>query len=157
MSGDDTLAFLLAMGLLLGLGRALGELAFRFKQAPVLGEIACHVSVLSAGCTPHAPHKHVEEEVLLILDGGAELVIPSGPDDSAPRIEPVQPGSFVYYPAFQLHTLRNPTQSPVTYLMFKWRSGVADMGEPLPARIFEYERAGLPPAARPMQPKPRGR
>src|SRR5262245_54332862 len=27
------------MGLLLGLGRALGELAFRFKQAPVLGEI----------------------------------------------------------------------------------------------------------------------
>lgn len=43
MSADDTLAFLLAMGLLLGLGRALGELAFRLKQAPVLGEIVAGI------------------------------------------------------------------------------------------------------------------
>lgn len=39
MSGADTLSLLLALGLLLLLGRALGEVAFRLKQAPVLGEI----------------------------------------------------------------------------------------------------------------------
>ena len=43
MSGDDTLSFLLALGLLLALGRALGELAFRLKQAPVLGEIVAGI------------------------------------------------------------------------------------------------------------------
>jgi Kef-type K+ transport system membrane component KefB/mannitol/fructose-specific phosphotransferase system IIA component (Ntr-type) len=39
VSGSDTLALLLALGLLLLLGRALGEVAFRLKQPPVLGEI----------------------------------------------------------------------------------------------------------------------
>jgi len=43
VSGADTLSFLIAMGLLLGLGRALGELAYRFKQAPVLGEIVAGI------------------------------------------------------------------------------------------------------------------
>jgi uncharacterized cupin superfamily protein len=115
----------------------------QFKGATrVLGEIGCHVSVLGAGRSPHPPHTHIEEEVLLVLDGEAELVIASGPDDATPRVERVQPGSFVYYPAFQHHTLRNPSQSPVTYLMFKWRSAPDETREPLPTQLVR-----LPPVA----------
>ncbi|HZL99052.1 MAG TPA: cation:proton antiporter [Planctomycetota bacterium] len=43
MSSADTLALLLALGLLLLVGRALGELAWRLKQPPVLGEIVAGI------------------------------------------------------------------------------------------------------------------
>ena len=56
MSGDDTLSFLLAMGLLLGLGRALGELAYRCKQAPVLGEIVAGILLGPTVFGRVAPH-----------------------------------------------------------------------------------------------------
>jgi hypothetical protein len=60
---------------------------------------------------------------------------------------------FSYYPTTQHHTIYNTGVRPATYLMFKWRGAIADMGEPLPASIFEYDRAGLPPGPRPMQQK----
>ena len=56
MSGDDTLSFLLALGLLLALGRALGELAFRLKQAPVLGEIVAGILLGPTVFGRVAPH-----------------------------------------------------------------------------------------------------
>jgi mannose-6-phosphate isomerase-like protein (cupin superfamily) len=79
-----------------------------------------HVSVLSPGHSPHAPHAHHEEEVLIVLDGEAELVI--APDEAGVnvRYEQLSSGSFVYYSAFQFHTIRNATATPITYLMFKW-------------------------------------
>lgn len=36
------------------------------------------------------------------------------------NIETLSAGSFVYYPAYQHHTIRNVSERPVTYLMFKW-------------------------------------
>ncbi|HZJ71360.1 MAG TPA: cation:proton antiporter, partial [Planctomycetota bacterium] len=56
MSGDDTLSFLLALGVLLGLGRALGELAYRLKQAPVLGEIVAGILLGPTVFGRVAPH-----------------------------------------------------------------------------------------------------
>jgi hypothetical protein len=38
-------------------------------------ELNCHVSVLSPGTTPHPPHAHAEEEILVMLSGEADLVI----------------------------------------------------------------------------------
>jgi uncharacterized cupin superfamily protein len=79
-----------------------------------------HVSVLSPGYSPHAPHAHSEEEILIVLDGEAELVIARSESGSDARYERLRAGSFVYYPAFQFHTIHNPTATPITYLMFKW-------------------------------------
>lgn len=87
---------------------------------PCVSSMGCHYSVLSSGQTPHPPHAHVEEELLIILDGEAELLIASGASDPSPRIEAVSRGQFAYYPAWQHHTIRNNSNHPVTYLMFKW-------------------------------------
>src|SRR5262249_47603221 len=82
------------------------------------GTIGSHVSVLSAGHSPHPPHAHLEEEILLVLDGIAEIHVVDE-DKCEPRVERIPAGSFVYYPAYQHHTIRNPADAPVTYLMFK--------------------------------------
>ena len=120
----------------------------QFKgSTPVLDEIGCHVSVLSAGCSPHPPHTHLEEELLLVLDGEAELLVPTGPDDLTPRIERLQSGSFVYYPSYQYHTLRNPERSPVTYLMFKWRAAPDEICEPLSTHVARLPAAVGGPAS----------
>ena len=88
---------------------------------PIVEELSCHASVLSPGYTPHPPHAHEEEELLIALQGEAELIISDGPSTDYARTERLSPGSFIYYPAGQYHTIRNSGVSPITYLMFKWR------------------------------------
>jgi mannose-6-phosphate isomerase-like protein (cupin superfamily) len=87
-------------------------IAFR-GPTRTLADMSCHASVLGEGHSPHPPHAHREEELLIPLHGEAELRIADGPSDTAPRIERLHPGSFVYYPAWQHHTIRNPGTSPV--------------------------------------------
>ena len=85
-----------------------------------VSRMSAHVSVLSPGHSPHAPHAHSEEEILIVLDGEAELVITPDETGVNARYERLSAGSFVYYSAFQFHTIRNATATPITYLMFKW-------------------------------------
>lgn len=105
----------------------------------VVDHMNCHVSVLSSGCCPHPPHVHDEEELLIVLDGEAELIIADRPSAAGARIERVSPGSFAYYPAHQHHTIRNPGPGPVTYMMFKWHvNGAKAVPEPIGTGLFRY-------------------
>jgi mannose-6-phosphate isomerase-like protein (cupin superfamily) len=87
---------------------------------PNVDRMSVHYSVLAPGHSPHPPHAHCEEEILLVIDGEAELIIGRDSDGSEVRREKMQRGDFVYYPAFQYHTISNASARPVTYLMFKW-------------------------------------
>lgn len=105
-------------------------------QTECMADLSCHTSVLSPETTPHEPHRHAEEELLIMLSGEAELVIVDR-DASEPRQRRLlQPGAFVYYPAQQCHTIHNAGSEPATYLMFKWN------GKP-PEEQVEAERAPL--------------
>jgi mannose-6-phosphate isomerase-like protein (cupin superfamily) len=88
---------------------------------PNASDMESHVSVLDPGHSPHPPHRHVEEELLIVLEGEAEIVIPQSADPAGARTERLCAGGFVYYPAYQYHTIRNGSSKPVTYLMYKWR------------------------------------
>jgi mannose-6-phosphate isomerase-like protein (cupin superfamily) len=90
--------------------------------------LTVHASVLSPGHSPHPPHAHPEEEILIVLDGVADCVISADSDEHAPRVEVLGRGELVYYPAYQYHTIRNTTQRPITYLMMKW-CGPVSTGE----------------------------
>lgn len=110
----------------------------QFKGAtPSLSFMGCHVSVLSPGHSPHPPHSHVEEEILIVISGEAEIVIAASESDPAPRRERLSRGQFSYYPAWQHHTLRNVSDTPVTYMMFKWTGGPAPAADALTARTFD--------------------
>ena len=103
-----------------------------------LASLSCHASVLLSGRSPHPPHTHPEEEVLLLLAGEVELELPErGPT-------PMRPGEFVYYPTGFAHTLRTTSAEPATYLMLKWRGEPTASGQNLPFGLFET--AGEPRA-----------
>jgi hypothetical protein len=73
--------------------------AFRGSTAN-LPDLSCHASVLVTGRSPHPPHTHPEEELLLLLAGEAELELPEL------GLTPLRPGGLVYYPTGFAHTLR---------------------------------------------------
>jgi mannose-6-phosphate isomerase-like protein (cupin superfamily) len=116
---------------------------------PVVDVMSCHASVLSPGRCPHPPHAHLDEELLMVLDGEAEVVIADTPDKPR-RTEMLKPGLFIYYPALQHHTIRNRSQRPVTYLMFKWRAAPTELVDSLAMEITSCQN---PP--RKTFPKPR--
>src|SRR5947207_147816 len=97
--------------------------------------MSAHVSVLSPGHSPHPPHAHSEEEILVVLDGEAEIVIAQNETGLGARYEQLSAASFAYYPAFQFHTIRNTTATPITYLMFKWTGLPRETESPLETTI----------------------
>jgi len=102
--------------------------------------LSCHASVLNHGQCPHPPHRHDEEELLLVLSGEVDITVPDVDMDDA-RLR-MRPGQFAYYPANFAHTLRTVSERPANYLMFRWRSGPG-AGPPLAFGRFD----ALPPAA----------
>lgn len=101
----------------------------------VFEKLNCHVSVLSPGHCPHPPHSHPREELLIVLDGEAEIVIAESPSPDPGRVETLAAGEFSYYPAGQHHTIRNAGTEPVTYLMLDWATRPIGATEPLEAQV----------------------
>jgi mannose-6-phosphate isomerase-like protein (cupin superfamily) len=88
-------------------------------SADGLGELECHVSVLNRDRCPHPPHSHPEEELLLLLSGEVELILP-GESPPGKKRRKLESGEFVYYPSGFAHTLRTTSDIPANYLMLKW-------------------------------------
>ena len=85
-----------------------------------LRTLSCHVSVLTQHRCPHPPHRHDEEEILLLLAGEVDLILPDmQPPNGEPR-KRLRRGEFVYYPPQFSHTLQTVGEDPANYLMFKW-------------------------------------
>jgi len=89
----------------------------KFFQAPTatLDELECHVTTLNAGESPHPPHKHPDEEVIIIKEGTVEALVNG-------QTRRVGPGSVILQASNQLHTIRNVGQTPATYHVIKWNS-----------------------------------
>ncbi len=89
----------------------------KFFQAPTatLDELECHVTTLNAGETPHPPHKHPDEELLIIKEGTVEALVNG-------QMKRVGPGSVIFQASNQEHSIRNVGQGPATYHVIKWNS-----------------------------------
>lgn len=108
---------------------------------PAVSDIECHSSILAPNASPHPLHQHIEEEVLVVVSGEAELHVA---DDAAgtANAERVRmgPGDFAYYPAWTHHTLANAGDAPLLYTMLKW----VNYGKPQDGRAAgrAFVRAG---------------
>lgn len=89
----------------------------RVFRAPTatLDELEAHVTTLNPGQSPHPPHTHANEEVIIIREGTVESFF----DGTWHR---VGPGSIVFYASNQPHTLRNVGSTPATYHVVSWHS-----------------------------------
>ena len=98
-----------------------------------------HYSILMPGASPHLPHAHLDEEILVVMSGAAELVVADLPRDSKPRILPAPAGSAIYYPPYQHHTIRNVSREPVRYAMLRWRSPGISANKHLPPYLVQAD------------------
>ena len=86
-------------------------------QAPTatLDELEIHITTLNVGETPHPPHKHPDEELVIIKEGTVESLVNG-------QLRRVGPGSIVFQAANQMHSIRNVGDTPATYHVIKWNS-----------------------------------
>ncbi len=99
--------------------------------------LSCHASVLLSRRCPHPPHSHKEEELLLLLSGKVDLILPDLSKRSGELRTPLGPGQLVYYPSYFAHTLETTSQGPANYLMLKWQSRPTGAGPPLDFGRFD--------------------
>lgn len=101
---------------------------------PNLDPIGCHASVLDPGREPHPLHRHDEEEILIVLDGEATVVLEGA--EGAEHSHHARRGTFAYYAAGSAHTIRNTADAPVTYVMFKWQADPGQRGDLLENQLI---------------------
>lgn len=70
---------------------------------------------LNAGATPHPPHKHPEEEFMLITEGTGEMTVDGKPTK-------VSPGVMMYCAANKLHGIVNTGKTPLLFYFWKWQA-----------------------------------
>jgi len=86
----------------------------------IFDNFSSHFSTLKPNTLPHSPHSHMEEELIISLQGKIEILtsdVPAGPIHDA---LPLEPGSFVYHSPFQIHTMRCSSPEAAQYLVFRW-------------------------------------
>jgi mannose-6-phosphate isomerase-like protein (cupin superfamily) len=88
-----------------------------FFKAPTatLDELECHVTTLKPGMASHAPHKHANEELIIIREGTVETLVNG-------EWKRVGPGSVIFNASNVLHGLRNVGDTPAVYHVISWYS-----------------------------------
>ena len=89
----------------------------QFFRSPTatLDELECHVTTLNPGTTSHPPHKHPNEELVIVREGTVEVLV-SG------EWKRIGPGSVIFNASNQLHALKNVVTGPETYHVINWQS-----------------------------------
>ena len=74
--------------------------------------ICAGMAILAPGASPHPPHRHPEEEFLIVSDGTGEI-------ECDGKIIQVAPGAIMYCAGNTLHGISNTGQSPITFYWSK--------------------------------------
>ncbi|MGA2251102.1 cupin domain-containing protein [Terracidiphilus sp.] len=92
-----------------------GTLRTFFKgPTATLADLDVHVTTLNPGAWSHQPHKHPNEEMLIIKEGQATVLING-------EWKKVGAGSVVYLASNVPHAARNDSGAPVTYTVVNFR------------------------------------
>ncbi|MCF0053520.1 cupin domain-containing protein [Dyadobacter sp. LJ53] len=85
------------------------------SQTATLDELECHITTLNPGDSSHPPHKHPEEEIIIIKEGIVEALVNG-------KMKQVGPGSVIFQASNQMHSIKNVGKTPTTYHVFSWHS-----------------------------------
>src|SRR5207244_413738 len=85
------------------------------EPTATLDELEIHITTLNPGETPHPPHKHPDEELLIVKEGTVESL-------NNGQLKRVGPGSVIFQASNQMHGIRNVGDVPATYHVIKWNS-----------------------------------
>jgi len=71
--------------------------------------------LLKVGMSPHPPHEHPEEEIMVIAEGEGEISVEG-------KLSKVGPGSMMYCAANHLHGIVNTGKTPLLFYFYKWKA-----------------------------------
>jgi quercetin dioxygenase-like cupin family protein len=93
-----------------------GEVRSFFRgPTATLDELEVHVTTLNPGQASHPPHKHPNEELVIIKEGTVECLVNG-------EWKRVGVGSVIFNASNQLHGFRNVGTGPATYHVINWSS-----------------------------------
>ena len=90
-----------------------GVRQFFDRPTAMLNRFDIHVTQLNVGFKSHEPHTHVNEEIILMLDGNAEIQVGT-------THQKANPGDVVLYGSNILHNLTNVGNTPCLYFAIQW-------------------------------------
>jgi quercetin dioxygenase-like cupin family protein len=73
-----------------------------------------HETILGTGVETHAPHKHLHEEIIVVVEGTVETWVEG-------KTETVEAGSVIFYGSNQMHSARNAGSVPCRYYVIELR------------------------------------
>jgi XRE family transcriptional regulator, regulator of sulfur utilization len=93
---------------------ATGEVRSLCKSpTATVDQLEMHVTTLNPGMEPHPPHRHVNEELIILREGECETL-------SNGKWIKVTPGSVVFNASNSLHGFRNVGTMPAVYHVINW-------------------------------------
>jgi uncharacterized RmlC-like cupin family protein len=92
-----------------------------------LSEISCHAAALSFGYSPHAPHSHKGEHLLILLSGNLNLIFLDELSSDKLKSIPIKKGQFIYYSSYFTHAIKTTSKAPANYLIFSWYVGLKNI------------------------------
>ena len=81
-------------------------------------KLEMHETTLGPGATTHAPHKHVHEEIIVLVEGTLEAYFDE-------KTEKVEAGSAIWLASNQMHGVRNAGATPCRYFVIELRGAEA--------------------------------
>jgi mannose-6-phosphate isomerase-like protein (cupin superfamily) len=82
-------------------------------DTPAMSKMALSLFTLAPGEAPHPPHRHAEEEIMILVAGQGSWHL-QGQDS------PAQAGDLMYLAPWDVHGLRNTGPAPLRYYVLKW-------------------------------------
>ena len=84
------------------------------SPTPTLDELEIHISTLKPGLSSHAPHQHVNEELLILKEGTLDT-------SQNGVIRRVGPGGIIFHSSNDMHNVTNVGTTPATYYVVNWK------------------------------------
>jgi len=85
------------------------------QPTATLDELEMHITTLKPGLASHDPHKHPNEELIILREGTLETL-------SDGVWKRVGAGSIIFNASNSLHAVRNVGTTPAVYHVINWRS-----------------------------------
>jgi quercetin dioxygenase-like cupin family protein len=78
-----------------------------------LDELEYHTTMLKPGGSPHPPHTHKNEELIIVKEGAVEAYVNG-------EWKPAPTGSLIFFASMVPHTVRNSGTVPARYHVVNW-------------------------------------
>ena len=89
--------------------------SFCRERTATLEELEMHATTLNPGQIPHPPHRHPNEELIVLKQGTLETLTNG-------QWKRVGAGSVIFNASNQLHGLRNVGAEPALYHVINWKT-----------------------------------